>query len=470
VQLTKLKVFLMTEPNRTFKCFPKGHLLAAGSVVAFLGFALAVFPSGEVKAKKNHYSIMPDAGVKPYAGKFEAPASLDSLGDEGIEADTRQDNPLATTQAIEIDSGRRTVTVGKGDTLSTIFNQVGLSPKALNDLLVSSKDARSFTRLKIGQVLEFELDADSTLQRLSSQLSSLESIEVSRTEQGLVFKRNLVKPDIRSVHTYGVIDSSLMAAAKRAGLSHGLTLDLANVFGYDIDFAQDIRKGDSFELIYEEKSIQGKTVGTGSILAARFTNRGKTHTAIRYTNKQGVTNYYGADGSSTRKAFIRTPVDFARISSRFSNGRRHPVLNKIRAHKGVDYAAPRGTPIKAAGDGKVQLAGRHGGYGNTVILQHGNRYKTLYAHMNGFAKGVRKGASVRQGQIIGYVGTTGLSTGPHLHYEFQVNGVHVDPLSQKLPMADPIPASEKQRFLQFSQPLVARLDQEKASLLALNNI
>jgi murein DD-endopeptidase MepM/ murein hydrolase activator NlpD len=349
VQLTKLKVFLMTEPNRTFKCFPKGHLLAAGSVVAFLGFALAVFPSGEVEAKKTHYSVMPDDGEKPYAGKFEAPASLDSLGDEGIEADTRQDNPLATTQAIEIDSGRRTVTVGKGDTLSTIFNQVGLSPKALNDLLVSSKDARSFTRLKIGQVLEFELDADSTLQRLSSQLSSLESIEVSRTEQGLVFKRNLVKPDIRSVHTYGVIDSSLMAAAKRAGLSHGLTLDLANVFGYDIDFAQDIRKGDSFELIYEEKvDSKARRVGTGSILAARFTNRGKTYTAVRYTNKQGVTAAITVPTAAARArpSFAR-PSTFARISSRFSNGRRHPVLNKIRAHKGVDYAAPRGTPIKA---------------------------------------------------------------------------------------------------------------------------
>lgn len=230
----------------------------------------------------------------------------------------------------------------------------------------------------------------------------------------------------------------------------------------------DIREGDEFEVIYEEKVVNGKRVGTGNILSARFTNRGKTYTAVRYTSKQGTTSYYSADGESMRKAFIRTPVDFARISSRFSTGRKHPILNKIRAHKGVDYAAPRGTPIKAAGDGRVTLAGRNGGYGNTVIIQHGQRYRTLYAHMQGFAKGIRNGTNVKQGQIIGYIGTTGLSTGPHLHYEFQVNGVHVDPLSQKLPMADPIAASEKQRFMQLSKPLMARMNKEKATMLAAN--
>ncbi|MEG2393296.1 MAG: peptidoglycan DD-metalloendopeptidase family protein, partial [Pseudomonas sp.] len=210
-------------------------------------------------------------------------------------------------------------------------------------------------------------------------------------------------------------------------------MDMASVFGYDVDFAQDIRQGDEFDVIYEQKVVNGKAVGTGPILSARFTNRGKTYTAVRYTNKQGNSSYYTADGNSMRKAFIRTPVDFARISSKFSMGRKHPILNKIRAHKGVDYAAPRGTPIKAAGDGKVLLAGRRGGYGNTVIIQHGNTYRTLYGHMQGFAKGVKTGGSVKQGQVIGYIGTTGLSTGPHLHYEFQVNGVHVDPLGQKLP-------------------------------------
>jgi murein DD-endopeptidase MepM/ murein hydrolase activator NlpD len=243
---------------------------------------------------------------------------------------------------------------------------------------------------------------------------------------------------------------------------------MANIFGYDIDFAQDIRKGDKFEILYEEKTLDGKAVGTGNILTARFTNRGKIYTAVRYTDKNGNTSYYSADGSSLRKAFIRTPVDFARISSRFSNGRKHPILNKIRAHKGVDYAAPRGTPIKAAGDGRVTLAGRKGGYGNTIVIKHGQRYQTLYAHMQGFAKGIRAGSNVKQGQIIGYIGTTGLSTGPHLHYEFQANGVHVDPLSQKLPISDPIHASEKQRFTERSKTLLAKLDIKKDTQLALN--
>ena len=167
-----------------------------------------------------------------------------------------------------------------------------------------------------------------------------------------------------------------------------------------------------------------------------------------------------------RKAFVRSPVDFARISSRFSVGRFHPILNKIRAHQGVDYAAPRGTPIKATGDGKVELAGRRGGYGNTVIIAHGKTYKTLYGHMQGFAKGIHAGSAVKQGQVIGYIGTTGLSTGPHVHYEFQVNGVHVDPLGQKLPMADPIARNEKARFMQIAQPLMAQMDQEKSTMVA----
>ena len=198
---------------------------------------------------------------------------------------------------------------------------------------------------------------------------------------------------MRSAYVHGVINSSLSQSAARAGLSHSLTMDMASVFGYDVDFAQDIRQGDEFDVIYEQKVVNGKAVGNGPILSARFTNRGKTYTAVRYTNKQGNSSYYTADGNSMRKAFIRTPVDFARISSKFSMGRKHPILNKIRAHKGVDYAAPRGTPIKAAGDGKVLLAGRRGGYGNTVIIQHGNTYRTLYGHMQGFAKGVKTGGT-----------------------------------------------------------------------------
>ncbi|MCJ0877347.1 OapA family protein [Stutzerimonas stutzeri] len=457
--------------------YPKSHLLAASGVAALLSLALLVFPSREVEAKKTFLDLKlessgqiiaePDTTAQspadsPFAYASDMQISEQASSDEGTpEAPTGE--PVAETDPLA-----KSVVVANGDTLSTVFAKVGLSPAVMHAVLASSPDAKQLSRLKIGQTLEFQLTEQGELASLRSKLNSLETLALEQTPKGYVFKKEQVKPEVSTVYARGEIDSSLFLAAKRAGLSHNLTMDLANVFGYDIDFALDIRKGDSFEVIYEEKTVEGQRVGTGNILAARFTNRGKTYSAVRYTSKDGTTSYYNADGTSMRKAFIRTPVDFARISSRFSNGRKHPILNKIRAHKGVDYAAPHGTPIKSAGDGKVLLAGRKGGYGNTVIIQHGQRYRTLYAHMQGFAKGVRNGSTVKQGQIIGYIGTTGLSTGPHLHYEFQVDGVHVDPLGLKLPMADPIAKSEMPRFMQQSQPLMARMDEERATMLALN--
>ncbi len=452
--------------------YPKSHLLAASGVAALLSLALLVFPSREVEAKRTSITLELDAAaligpaasetLAPEPGTGDSPFSLSVL-----EEDTESGDLSVAT---EEHAGPQTtsLTVASGDTLSTLFARVGLPASAMHEVLASSKEAKELTRLKVGQVFDFELDASGSLTTLRTQPSKLVSLMIQRSAAGFAFSKEEIKPQVQTTYARGTIDSSLFVAAKRAGLSHNLTMDLANIFGYDIDFALDIRKGDSFELIYESKHVDGQKVGSGDILSARFTNRGKTYTAVRYVNKQGVASYYTANGESMRKAFIRTPVDFARISSRFSTGRKHPILNKIRAHKGVDYAAPHGTPIKSAGDGKVILAGRNGGYGNTVIIQHGSRYRTLYAHMQGFAKGIQNGAAVKQGQIIGYIGTTGLSTGPHLHYEFQVDGVHVDPLSQKLPMSDPIPSSELARFKQVSQPLLARMDKEKATQLALN--
>lgn len=470
----------MTSTTKAPPLYPKTHIIAASGVAALLSLALLVFPSREVEAKKTFLNLDMDNGAEQAQQNLQSNqadtaaqqdldspfAQIEGNDDESQNAELDAEPEIAE-QPPE-DPRNKTVTVANGDTLSTVFSKVGLSSNTLHEVINSSKEAKGLSRLKVGQELQFQLSEDGQLESLHSQLSDLESVSLSKTDSGYNFKRELVKPDVHESYAHGVINSSLFVAAKRAGLSHNLTMDLANIFGYDIDFAMDIREGDEFEVIYQNKKVGDKTVGTGNILSARFTNRGKTYTAVRYTDKQGNVSYYDADGNSMRKAFIRTPVDFARISSRFSNGRKHPILNKIRAHKGVDYAAPRGTPIKAAGDGKVILAGRKGGYGNTIVLQHGSRYRTLYAHMQGFAKGVRTGGSVKQGQIIGYIGTTGLSTGPHLHYEFQVNGTHVDPLSQKLPMSDPIARQEKQRFLQMSKPLMARMDQEKATMLALN--
>ncbi|MFU2326765.1 OapA family protein [Pseudomonas sp. NFX98] len=465
------------ESSKAPPLYPKTHLLAASGIAALLSLALLVFPSSDVEAKKTTLSLELESPAEQLTQEQDAAEAIQATNEPAASPFAQIDNSAEDTQETAQTEpapvaeekkapNHREVTVAKGDTLSTLFEKVGLPATAVHEVLASDKQAKQFSQLKHGQKLEFELSPEGQLTSLHSKVSDLETITLSKNEKGYTFNRITAKPTVRSAYVHGVINSSLSQSAARAGLSHSLTMDMASVFGYDVDFAQDIRQGDEFDVIYEQKVVNGKAVGNGPILSARFTNRGKTYTAVRYTNKQGNSSYYTADGNSMRKAFIRTPVDFARISSKFSMGRKHPILNKIRAHKGVDYAAPRGTPIKAAGDGKVLLAGRRGGYGNTVIIQHGNTYRTLYGHMQGFAKGVQTGSNVKQGQVIGYIGTTGLSTGPHLHYEFQVNGVHVDPLGQKVAMADPISKAERARFLAQSQPLMARMDQEKSTQLA----
>ncbi|ACO80709.1 metallopeptidase [Azotobacter vinelandii CA] len=478
----------MTPKDTKALLYPKSHILAAGGVAALLSLALLVFPSREVEAKKPFiHPKMENASTQieetddqkpellPIDEEAEPPfVVLESSTDsqpppaEQPAQQAEAEAPAAVAATPSLPATPTVVTSGKGDTLSTVFAKAGVPASILQEILHDKEAAKYLGRIKTGQKFEFTFSADGELQTLSANLDKLESVEISKSVQGFSVKHEIAKPEMRTVYARGVIGSSFSLAAKKAGLSHGQTVSLSKIFAYDIDFAQDIRRGDEFEVIYEEKRLGSKRLHQGKILAARFTNRGKTYTAVRYTNKQGATHYYTVDGNSMRKAFIRTPVDFARISSRFSNGRRHPILNKIRAHKGVDYAAPRGTPIRATGDGKVTLAGRKGGYGNTVIIEHGNNQQTLYAHMQGFAKGIRTGSSVKQGQIIGYIGTTGLSTGPHLHYEFQINGTHVDPLSQKLTMANPISRGEKQRFLQQTQPLMARMNKEKATMLAMD--
>lgn len=479
----------MTQSDQKAPYYPKSHLLAASGVAALLSLALLVFPSAEVEAKKTTLNlelesgteqilqekddlrpnaVTEDDGSSPFAQIEGQPDNQNSAGKDAEKNNDLADSKQQPSPSAPADPAWKSVTVGKGDTLSNVFAKAGLPANAVHDMLAANKDAKQFTRLDVGQDVDFLIDSKGELQGLKVKRNDLETISLAKTTKGYDFKRDLVKPSVHANYAHGRIDSSLFVAGRNAGLSHDLIMSMANVLGYDIDFAQDIREGDEFDVIYESQQIKGKQVGTGSILAVRFVNRGKEYTAVRYTSKQGNTSYLRADGSSMRKAFIRTPVDFARISSRFSIGRFHPILNKIRAHKGVDYAAPIGTPIKATGDGKILEAGRKGGYGNAVVIQHGQRYRTVYGHMSRFAKGIRSGVAVKQGQIIGYVGMTGLATGPHLHYEFQVNGQHVDPLSAKLPTADPLSGPERKRFLAQTQPLIARMDQEKATFLALN--
>jgi murein DD-endopeptidase MepM/ murein hydrolase activator NlpD len=244
----------------------------------------------------------------------------------------------------------------------------------------------------------------------------------------------------------------------KAGLSDPVIMRLAGIFAWDIDFALDIRRDDWFAVVFEEVWQDGRKVRDGDILAAEFGNQGRSYRALRFADDEGRTDYFTPEGRSLRKAFLRAPVDFTRVSSNFNPNRLHPILKVRRPHQGVDYAANQGTPIRAAGDGKVTFAGSRNGYGNAVILQHGGNITTLYAHMSRIASEARVGRRVRQGQVIGYVGKTGLATAPHLHYEYRINGVNRNPRTVPLPEAEPVPETMRARFAADVAPLVAELD------------
>ncbi|MGB5472623.1 MAG: peptidoglycan DD-metalloendopeptidase family protein [Gammaproteobacteria bacterium] len=350
------------------------------------------------------------------------------------------------------------VTVKSGDSIAAIFARFDIPPRQLHTLLQQGGPTEHLKKIYPGQTLRIITSAEQGLVRLSYPIDRLSTLEIARNDDAFDVSTVTLTPEFRSKNASGVIDSSLFLAAGKAGLSDTLTMELAGIFGWDIDFALDIRKGDRFTVLYEEMYADGENIGNGTILAAEFINHGKRYQAIRYTDAGGKTDYYSLDGKSMRKAFLRTPVEFSRISSGFSTGRKHPVLNTIRAHKGVDYAASTGTPIKATSDGKIVHRGRKGGYGNTIIVQHGSKYSTLYAHMSKYRSGLTTGSRVKQGQIIGYVGSSGLATGPHLHYEFRVDGVHRDPLRVKLPGADPLANKYRDDFDKKAEALMAQLD------------
>ncbi len=358
--------------------------------------------------------------------------------------------------------------VKRGDSLSILFDKAKIKPNQLLELM-QLKDTRALTKIHPGDIIKVVANDEGQLQALHYAINSIQYLRVIRQQDTLSAKTLKHAIEKRTAYASAEIDSSLFLASQKAGLSQNLTMELANVFGWDIDFALDIRSGDKFTIIYEEIFKNGEKLKDGNILAAEFINQGKTYRALRYANPvTNTTGYYSPDGHSLRKAFLRSPVKFSRISSRFTTRRYHPLLHKFRSHKGVDYAASRGTAIRASGDGKVIFRGRKGGYGNAVVIKHGSRYSTLYAHLSKFNRKARSGSRVKQGQIIGYVGSTGLASGPHLHYEFRVNGVHRNPLTVKFPSTKPIPKRYRENFELTTQTYVAQLDVLSRSTLALN--
>jgi murein DD-endopeptidase MepM/ murein hydrolase activator NlpD len=290
---------------------------------------------------------------------------------------------------------------------------------------------------------------------------------VERAGDALEVTRQPAQLETRTMMASGEIKSSLFAAADAANLPDGVAIQMSEIFSTDIDFHRDLRKGDRFSVVYEALYHQGDLIRTGRVVAAEFVNQGKAYQAIYFQNSEGKGGYYTLSGKNIRKAFLRSPLEFSRISSGFTNARFHPALKQWRAHKGIDYAAPTGTRVKATADGVVDFAGRnHGGYGNLVVLRHQTKYTTWYGHLSGFAKGVHKGSRVAQGDVIGYVGATGLATGPHLHYEFRINDVHQNPLRVVMPSAPPITAEVRPMFEAAAQPLALRLEVLRGTNLA----
>ncbi len=439
------------------------YLLSAAAV-ALVGLTLLSLNPEPAQATRHSALMIPGQSADATrTGTADALASLtaDSAAADLSGRTVTLDIPATSAEprpAAPAEEHWQEVTVRNGDSLAAIFSHLGIPPQDLQNLLDQGGATGNLKKIFPGQTLRILTGDANKLVKLSYPIDRLNTLEVVRNGDDFNVSTVTQTPEFRTRTASGTIESSLFLAAARAGLSDSMTMELAGIFGWDIDFALDIREGDKFTVIYEDMYVDGESIGNETILAAEFINQGRRYQAIRYTDSGGKTDYYSPDGKSMRKAFLRTPVEFTRISSGFTMGRFHPILNKIRAHKGVDYAAPTGTPIKATGDGKITFRGRKGGYGNVVILQHGARYSTLYGHMSKFRGGLAVGSRVRQGQVIGYVGMTGLATGPHLHYEFRIDGVHRDPLRVKLPGAEPLGNKYRDDFNSKAKALIAKLD------------
>lgn len=392
------------------------------------------------------------------------PADNDNSGANNLADDAEfeiLDRNQEAHTATDLDTDWQTVSVKSGDSMALIFKRLGLSPRQLYEIMQLGEVTQALKKLRPGQELLFDIDdsgEQTMLKALQYDPDSLHQLTVQRTDNG--FEAELAEAELitRVRAASATIDSSLFLAGQAVGMSDNLIMQLVAIYGWDIDFVLDIRKGDQFSVIFEETYRDGEKIKDGPIIAAEFINQDRTIRAVRYVHPGGKVEYYAENGDNMRKAFIRTPLDVFRISSHFDPNRKHPVLNRIRAHQGTDYAAPTGTPVKATGDGRVVHIGRKGGYGNAIIIQHGGRYSTLYGHLSRFKRGLRNGSRVNQGQVIAYVGSTGLATGPHLHYEFRVNGTHKNPVTVELPEADSIPEKLLADFKQNTRPLLAELD------------
>lgn len=365
--------------------------------------------------------------------------------------------PTSAQEATAHTAFWRSDRVQRGDTVSELLRRMNVQDAAADAFLRQSPSASSFRQLRIGSLLQAETDYDHQLLALRYTDNDGNLAQILRGINGFKVESSPAVIERRVFVQTGEIVSSLYAATDVAGLPDTIANQLAEIFGGDIDFHRDLRRGDRFSVIYEMNHVNGEPTSRGRILAAEFSNHGRTFRAFYFESSRHGGDYFSPDGKSMRKAFLRSPIEFSRVSSGFSRSRYHPVLNEWRAHKGVDYAAPIGTMVRATSDGSVEFVGSKGGYGNVVILNHQGKYQTVYGHLSRFAAGLRRGQRVSQGETIGYVGKTGLASGPHLHYEFKIGGIQRDPLKVALPDGKPIEEVQRNAFMEATRELDARL-------------
>jgi murein DD-endopeptidase MepM/ murein hydrolase activator NlpD len=370
--------------------------------------------------------------------------------------------PLALPEAQPTDSGSfdfwREERIIRGETLSSLLQKLGINAEDQQGIIAAAPHSKAIGNLVPGRSVLARVSSSGRLLLLRYLVSDTTLVNINRSNDQFVIEEQMIKPEMRPVMRSGSIQGSLFGATDAADVPDRIASEMADAFSGDIDFHKDLRSGDHFSVIYEAFYFDGRLIKTGRLLAAEFVNQNKQYQAIYFKDAQGHDGFYNANGQSLKRAFLKSPMPFDRISSGFSTARLHPVLNIWRSHKGVDYAAPTGTPVRAIADSVISFSGKQGGYGNLIVLNHQTPYSTAYGHLSAFGKGIKRGGKVKQGQVIGYVGSTGLASGPHLHYEFRVNGVQRNPLAMKLPTSYPLAYRSRAEFTAHAQPLTTQLN------------
>ena len=414
-----------------FKDFPKKH---AAAIVFGLLMLLSISILGNF-----------DFSNQTKSSELSKKLEIDILKQE------TQSEPIFTTKE---------TTIKRNDSLFTILDKFGVKKENIIDL-INSKNSDLLSSIEVGDKIRINLDENNEIKDLLYIDDFQSGVRAERFQND--YKINEFKHVLEKVKVFKhvVIEDSMYVSGLKEGIPDSVLMDVVYINGWDIDFTHDIRSGDSFSLIYEEILVDGEKVLDGDVLITEFNNQGKKITSIRFDLSNGKSEYFSNEGINVKKAFLRSPVKLSYISSKYNLRRKHPVLHTIRAHKGVDYAASKGSPVRATGDGTISFAQYNGGCGNEVKIKHSEDYTTRYCHLDKYNSRTKVGRKVKQGQTIGYVGSTGLATGPHLHYEFHVNGKHTDPLRVKFPNATPIRSSEKIMFNQVAFNLTSQLNNYK---------